>query len=133
MIDEDELPLDDEPDEPLPSEQPTVDAGSPRALRKRKLTQKIIDRERTEFWRAVLASPIGRREMWGILQAGHCFDERFACGPNGFPQPEATWFHAGEQAFVQRLYQSWSQVDRAGVLLMHDENDLRFARAKGAK
>ena len=38
--------------------------------------------------------PRGRQEMWGLLQAAHAFEERFACGPNGFPQVEATWFHA---------------------------------------
>lgn len=80
------------------------------------------------FWRGVLADPVGRREVWQLLQAAHTFEERFACGPNGFPQPEATWFHAGEQSFGQRFYQKLQFVDREGVWLMQDEHDPRYAR-----
>lgn len=89
---------------------------------------KLEKRKIDEFWKSVFASPIGRSEMWAILTAGHCFEERFACGPNGFPHGEATWFAAGEQALAQRLYDSWQIKDHAGVYLMRCENDPRFPK-----
>ena len=80
------------------------------------------------FWQQVFAHPAGRREMWAILQNAHAFEERFACGPNGFPQPEATWFHAGEQAYGQRLFQSWLALEPSNVTLMLFEHDPRFPK-----
>jgi hypothetical protein len=120
---EDEASGDDPADE-------TVNAADPVAARERR--RKIdIDRENAEqFWQRVFADPIGRREMWGILQSAHAFEDRFACGPNGFPQPEATWLQAGEQAFGLRLFFSWQRMDPHGVLQMQLENDHRLARPK---
>jgi hypothetical protein len=102
-------------------------------LRKRKDKLSLQQQQSVAFWHRVFADPIGRREMWGILQACHAFEERFACGPNGFPQPEATWFHAGEQAIGQRLYRSWARLDRAGVFLMHDEHDPDFVKTESPR
>jgi hypothetical protein len=101
----------------------TEDVGSHRGIRNRKKRLEHERKQAEEFWRAIFANPIGRREMWGILQACHTFEERFACGPTGFPQPEATWFEAGQQSFGQRLYHSWAMIDRAGVLLMFEEQN----------
>lgn len=127
--------MSDEPDEPdsvaeddaAEGKEPgNDDAASPKQhenKRRRVAREKL---EALEFWRGVFGSEVGRREIWALLLSAHTFEERFACGPNGFPQPEATWFQAGEQAFGQRLYQSWSRDHRAAVLLMHDENDARF-------
>jgi hypothetical protein len=113
-----------------PGELEQADAGDPAVL-KRKLTKAAIrSRESERFWRGIFADPVGRREMWGILQQAHAFEEIFSCGPNGFPQPEATWFHAGEQALGQRLYQSWILLAREGVFMMQDEHDPRFERPK---
>lgn len=118
---------------PLPSEQPTVDASTRAGVRQQ---ERKVDRERREgeeFWRRTLADPVGRREIWRLLAGeggAHVFEERFAVGPNGFPQTEATWFAAGEQAFGLRLYQHLMRIDRAGVFLMHDEHDQRFAKPK---
>jgi hypothetical protein len=66
--------------------------------------------------------------MWGILQQAGTFDDRFGVGPNGFPQPEASWFHMGSRSLGLRLYQSWSAFARDGVFLMQDEHDPRFTR-----
>lgn len=129
MNDDDVFPDDDQESE-VDALQPTVSAADPAGKRRQETRIKREVREAREFWQSVFASPVGRREMWGILQAGHAFEERFACGPNGFPQPEATWFHAGEQAFVQRLGMSWSVLDRAGYFLMLDEHDPRFAKPR---
>lgn len=130
MIDDD--PPDD-PDDELPSEQPTVDAASREGVRKQERRQDREEREATEFWRTVFADPVGRREMWRLLRDLHPFEERFACGPSGFPQPEATWFEAGKQAVGLHLYHHWTRVAREGVLMMLDEHDPRFAKPKRRK
>ena len=126
--DDDEL---DSSDSDLP--QPGVDAADIRSYRKQRNTAEFRKRQAQEFWQRVFADPIGRREMWGILQSAHTFEERFACGPSGFPQPEATWFEAGIQSYGQRLFQSWTVLDREGVFLMLDEHDPRFVKPKPAK
>jgi hypothetical protein len=124
-IQEGELPI--EPD-------PVVNAADERSLRKRKVGLKIQEREAERFWAGVFNDPVGRREMWRLLQSAHPFEERFACGPNGFPQPEATWFHAGEQSLGLRLYQTWLCKFPDLVMLMHAEHDPRFAKPiKGDK
>lgn len=130
MIDDDDAPEDNEFEELQPQgdvpEAPRAD--SRRALSKQ---QKRIRTEKLEteaFWKMVFADRIGRREMWGILQATGAFEERFACGPNGFPQPEASYFKAGEQSVGMRLYQKWLVFDRDGVCKMHDEFDDRFKK-----
>ena len=99
----------------------------------RAYTRKLNDLERLEadrhaFWKEAFGNPFVRQEMWGILADAHTFEERFACGPNGFPQPEATWFHAGEQAFGLRLFLRWQQLDPDGVRLMLMEHDPRFKK-----
>ena len=122
---------DDDDDPPQPPEvldSDAVDAGDARVYRKRRKRLNLERENSQDFWKRVFADPVGRREMWGILCSAHAFEERFACGPSGFPQPEATWFHAGEQSFGLRLYQTWLLFDRNGVMMMHDEFDARFKR-----
>jgi hypothetical protein len=134
MADDEPDTNDDNEQEPelFPTEQKTVDASSVRVHRTRVKRQRLEVRQAEKFWQGVFSTAIGRREMWRLLQSCHTFEERFACGPNGFPQPEATWFQAGEQALGQRMYQTWiAQPDlRPNVLLMHDENDTRFKRPR---
>lgn len=111
----------------LVSDQPTVDAASPQTLRGEKARIRKENAESTVFWsRVVLSDPVGRREVWRLLQDAHTFETRFACGPNGFPQGDATWFHAGEQDFGLRLYQKLLALDPVLVMTMHKENDPRF-------
>jgi hypothetical protein len=98
-----------------------------------KARRRSTELEAKAFWKSVFADPVGRREIWGLLAQAHPFEERFACGPNGFPQTEATWFHAGEQALGLRIFQSLSIIDREGVFKMLDEYDPRFASAKPTK
>lgn len=116
-----------------PAEAVNDDAASPKGIENKQRRIAREQREALDFWRSVFATEVGRREMFAILRSAHTFEDRFACGPNGFPQPEATWFQAGEHAFGQRLYLTWSKNHRAEVLLMHDENDARFVDPKKAK
>ena len=103
-------------------------AASRRAISKTKQRQEHYRRQAVEFWKNVFASPVGRREMWDVLTQLHTFETRFTCGPNGFPNPEATWFAFGEQHSGQRLFDSWTVLDPEGVFLMRREHDPRFAR-----
>lgn len=133
MTDGDPFSEDSADNNAAPAEQRTVDASSTRTQRE---VRKRADVEREQariFWSRVLRDPIGAREVWRILASTHTFEERFACGPNGFPQTEATWFHAGEQAFGQRFYQMLIRQDREAVFLMHDEFDSSFADANPAR
>lgn len=108
-----------------------ADAGDPAAIERTRRRQREADKEAAKFWRGVLADPVGRREVWTLLQLAHVFETRFACGPTGFPQPEATWFHAGEQDFGLRLYRSLLRMDMEGVRIMHHEFDPDFTGARG--
>lgn len=109
--------------------QPAYDAGEPSAVRKRETKAQLRQRQKDDWWRRTLADPVGRREMWGIIQQEcHAFEERFACGPNGFPQAEATWFEAGRQSVGQRLFQTLFMRDPVNAMLMLAENDPRFAQ-----
>jgi hypothetical protein len=110
------------------------DAGNPRSVRRRKVKKELQEREADRFWRErVFNDEIGRREMWAILREAHTFEERFACGPNGFPQVEATWFEAGKQSLGQRIYQTWLLRYPELVMAMHRENDPRFAQTEKEK
>lgn len=128
MSDDDELDLNlDHADLP-PAEQQTVSADDTETDRKRKTRIKREFDEAVQFWSEALKSQIGRREIWKLLQSAHTFEDRFACGPNGFPQVEATWFQAGEKAFGQRLWLTLQRYDLSGVMLMHSEHDDRLGR-----
>jgi hypothetical protein len=128
MQDEDELGHED--DDALPDQPPEAAASavSHRANAKKKKRNVEETLEGAEFWRAVLADPIGRRELWKLFQAGHIFETRFECGPNGFPQVEATWFRAGEQDFARRIYQMFERIDPAAIIAMHQDFDASFAK-----
>ena len=119
---------DDQPDDLFPTEQPTVDAGSIQAVRKQRTRSRLQTKQSAAFWQRVLGTEVGRRELWRILASAGAFETPFACGPTGFPQPEATWFKAGQQEFGLRLFFSWQRLDPQGVLVMQQENDPRFAR-----
>ena len=126
MSDDPEDPPEDEI-EPLELEQ-TEDVGSPRAVRKRKVTAAVQQRDADRFWLGIFQSEIGRREMWKLLAAMHPFETKFACGPNGFPQPEATWHALGEQALGLRIYQTWAAKFPLETMAMLTEHDPRFAK-----
>lgn len=117
--------MSDEPgDEELP---PTAESGSvnvadPVAIKRKRRRRERDEGLRGEFWSGVFSTKIGRQEMWGILESGHAFAERFVTGPNGFPSPEATWKEAGEQSLAFRIYLSWLKLAPEGAALMLAEN-----------
>lgn len=123
---------DDEHEQESPDlfgDEPEDDTSSPRQIETKKRCIAREKREAEDFWRAIFSTEVGRAQMWQIIGVqAHAFNERFACGPNGFPQGDATWFAAGEQALGQRLYQSWFLIDPKGVMLMLQEHDTRFPK-----
>jgi hypothetical protein len=131
---DDDLFHDDE-DGAEAAEQGTVDAASPIARREITRRQKREREDSLQFWRTCLNTAVGRRELWrNVVAAGRVFEAGFACGPNGFPQSEATWFQAGESTFARRLYLAWLRDHRDLVGLMHDENDPHFtAKPRGRR
>lgn len=104
----------------------TPDAVSPRAQARQKQSKKFREQQLADFWKRTLSDPVGRMAMWGILDSLRTFETRFACGPAGFPCPEATWFQAGEQATGQRLYHSFMKFDLEGTWLMLKEHHPDF-------
>ena len=127
MSDNDEIEDGDIPPPDLPN------AADATQTKKRRLTQKMREREDNEWWLAALRSEVGRRCLWSLLSDAHAFEERFACGPNGFPQPEATWFQAGEQNFGLKFYHRLLMRDPLAVSALHRENDPRFFGTKEIK
>lgn len=126
-----------EPDEPdAPEERPElatqepVNAADKKQQRRRKRAQQFQDEQQAAFLKRVLADPEGRKFLWDILMDAHAFEVRYGFGPNGMPHSEATWRYAGEQDFGLRLYLKWSNLDRAGILSLHDEFDPRFKKGK---
>lgn len=110
-----------------PAEQPSVSAVSVATRKRAEGKQKKHEREDLDFQLHMWSSEAGRRFAWSILQNSHAFETRFACGPVGFPDDKATWFHAGEQDLGLRFYQTWLLQNPEGVMQMHRECDARFA------
>lgn len=111
---------DDEPEDPLE----TTDLTDPKAQRRARNRVKREGQEAESFWRAVFANKVGRHEMWRLIHEDcHGFTPPFACGPNGFPNSQATWFQAGQYTLGQRLYQRFLRIAPEDVLKMHQEND----------
>lgn len=125
MVGDDDGPDDDQQPDGQP---PQYDAGEPAAVRKRETKAQLRQRKADEWWGRLLDDPVGRREVFGILAECHTFEERFACGPNGFPQSEATWFEAGRQSVGLRLFQTLFMRHPMNAMLMLSENDARFVR-----
>lgn len=119
--------FDDLTDDVADVESPNPDAGSKREYRRRINKAELALRESREFWAVVLSTETGRREMWKALSLGHAFEVKFACSPNGFDNPQATWFHAGEQSTAHALWLYLLKMNRAGCLAMMDENEPALA------
>ena len=132
MTPPDDPPLgDDGPEEPDAAEEATVDAADKASIREQKRRHKRGQDDATDFWRAVFATPIGRREVWKLLHEDmHSFETRFGAGPNGTPDPYATWYQRGQQDLGLRLYQRWMAIEPTAVVVMHQENDPRFVKPK---
>jgi hypothetical protein len=127
MVDDDIETPEDEPSDGDPAMPEAVNAAEPRSLKRARARATLRREEIADIVRRAFSTPAGRRERWEILEAGHPNEERFACGPNGFPQPEATWYELGQQVLARRLKRSWQIITPEGVFLMERENDPALA------
>lgn len=111
-------------DEPPPkiTDPGTVNVADPASVKAAQRRGKRREDDATLFWRTVLADPIGRREMWQILQSGGAFDQRYGVTANGSPEPIETQRQEGEQRFSFRLYLSWLRLDPEGMAQMMREH-----------
>lgn len=129
---------DDDPREPSDDdagkpESPALETAASPSRIKREGRAKREKRECEEFWAAALSNPVGRRALWQVLSLGHPFETRFANGPSGFPDGNATWYHKGEQDLGQRIYDYWTLISPDGAIHMRIEHDFRFADRRKAK
>jgi len=109
----------------------TPNAASPRSQRRIRDKVKRAEEETKQFWRAVLSGEIGRREVWRLLtERCHAFNDEFPAGPAGFPDASARDFLRGQQSLGLGLYQDLMVIDGEAMLLLHRENDPRFAPPK---
>lgn len=117
------MPDEDEPAIELP------DASNAATVAKAQDKARRVKDKRAELWRAVLADPMGRAEMWRLLAVEmHIFEAPFAVGPRGHPQAEATWFRFGQQTLGLNIYHDLMAMDADGVLRMLREHDPRFVK-----
>jgi hypothetical protein len=105
-------------------------AASPKTIRRKRINKEWSEREEQEFWRRTLRDPVGRRVMWGIFTETQAFEAIHAAGPSGVPDPLATEYYRGRTTFGFALYLRLAAMDRASILLMHDENDAKFPKSK---
>lgn len=126
MTDDD--PPEDDTEPAPPPEMPS--AADAKSLRRQRQKIESAGIRKARCWSGMLDTPIGRLCIWELLEATGWRHTAFAAGPNGFPQPEATWFKAGQAEVGMRLFQSLLVLARANVLTMLDENDPRFAVRK---
>lgn len=123
--------MSDAPEEEDPGADHTPDLTDRRSVRRTRDRQLREQRERAAFWQAVLADKVGRREVWRLiadLDWGHAFNTKHAATPVGFPDERATWEYLGQQQLALRFYHDLMAIDPAGVMLLHQEFDPRFAR-----
>jgi hypothetical protein len=121
---------DDDDDPPDPATTETVDAANPRSVRRQRRRAEFREDQRGDFWRKVLADPVGRMVLWEVLADCGIHENRFECSPTGFPQPEATWFQLGRKDVGERIYRTLLRHDRLAVAAMHDEWDTQWQSQK---
>ena len=103
-----------------------VDAGTVAGVSaQRKRVKHDADRA-GDFWRAVLADPVGRHEIHNLLDEVGAFKKPFQQSSAGFPDPESTWFKAGQQAMGLSLFMRLMRHDFAGVNTMLLEHEPFF-------
>jgi hypothetical protein len=118
-----------EEEPPLPSDE-IANAADEKGIRRQKTKSTRAKNEAAEFWKLVFESPVGRREMWGILQNGDAFGERYKVAADGSYDPVLAARHAGEQALAFRLYLTWMKFAPGSVALMVQENDPQMVAQK---
>lgn len=73
------------------------------------------------FLRDLIANPLFRKWLWTKLQSFNTFGHTFAATPTGFPDPNATWFHAGIKAAGWSLWEEFDNLSPLHASMMRRE------------
>lgn len=117
-------------DERPDDEDAPPNAADPAQYKKAVRGRRQQQRDDADWWRRTLASQQGRRIVWGLLTDCRTFEDVFAYGPNGFPDPHHSMFCRGQQQIGQRLLRTLMGYAPELVLQMHREHDPAIPRAK---
>lgn len=83
---------------------------------------RISAREEAQFWRMVLTDRIGKRVLFDLLTMLKAFESSpFSATPIGFPDPQATFFHAGQIEQGRAVYQKLAIMARKELFELQDE------------
>lgn len=126
MTDDDDLNISDhEPPTPEGIGN-AIDPADQRVKRERKQETELAG---DAVWRQLLSTPAGRFEVWSFLDINGFSRVVFAIGPgSGFPQPESTWFQAGQRETALTLYRSLCRISWDLIGLMHAECDPAYPK-----
>ena len=106
------------------------DAADPKKVRDKTRRVRSEQRDSIDFWREVMGTEDGRREVWSFLHQGdgHPFAVRFGTA-GGLPQPEASWLEAGKQGHGFDQWAYLLVLVPALATLMLTENEPRIVAA----
>lgn len=110
-----------------------VNAADPASVKRARTKAKLRQEQTSDVVRRAFSTEPGRRERWEILAAHGTFEPRFGVGPNGFPQPEVTFYNLGARDVGFNLWLSWMRIDPVGVAQMMQENHSALAEQKPPK
>lgn len=120
-----------DPTEPEPG---TPDSAADKTrIKKQARRAELDEREAEDFWAYVFTAPVGRREMWKLLTQAGITEPRFGAGPNGFPDPHASFFRAGVKSVSDHFLDQWTIRNPDGVRLMRIEHDPRWPKPNPEK
>jgi hypothetical protein len=106
----------------LPLRERPQAADTEQATEDQQNKNKFEARQASEFWRSVMRTAIGRREIFKLLNMVRAFESSpFAATPIGFPDPQATFFNMGQIEQGRAVYQMLAIVARDELFALQDE------------
>jgi hypothetical protein len=115
----------------LPLRERPQAADTEQAAEDQQSKTKMEARQASDFWRGLLRTPIGRREIHKLLTMVRAFESSpFAATPIGFPDPQATFFNAGQIEQGRAVYQMLAILARDELFAMQDEYNVFGALAQ---
>lgn len=111
----------------------TPDAADPKSINRVRRKRKLVEDNRANFLRRMMAEPEGRLFVWDLLSDLGTFDIKFGMTPGGMSNDRESWFYQGQNHFGQRLYRTLMKADHAAMYQMHKEHDPAFAEPKKPK
>jgi hypothetical protein len=98
-------------------------------IRRRQIAaeRRLKENEGKRFWDRCLADPVGRKEIWALLNDRlNAFRTEFPFSPAGLPDQFAVWFKHGRSTAGFEFAQYLQMCSRDGFREMQDEYDPRF-------